>query len=102
MRPHAIEEANSEYSASFISVDGRPPHVGRKNTEPQQTVLEVDEVSENSGPQNKGQQRMHYKVKDDEMDSYYDPNEHAGREQQEEDQQSDESLKQPQIVRKKK
>lgn len=80
MKNHAIEEANSEYSASFISVDGKPPQALRKNNEPHQTVLEVDEVSENSGPHNKkGGQRMHYQVKDDEMDSYYDPNEHAGR-----------------------
>jgi hypothetical protein len=25
MANHAIEEANTEYSASFISADGRPP-----------------------------------------------------------------------------
>lgn len=87
MASHAIEETNSEYSASFISADGRPGHhYNRGNVNPHQkgagggghgtnsTVLEVDEMSESSKGQdglNKVQQRRYQA----EEDSYYDPNE---------------------------
>ena len=108
MASHAIEETNSEYNASFLSMDGR--HRGNSNQVPGQqkmqtnnnsTVLEVDEQSTSSrGGATKQRHQMMAELqnKRDDMDSYYDPNEEPVAE----DMQSEDSFKQPQIVRKKK
>ena len=88
MASHAIEETNSEYSASFLSLDGRQlrgnsnPHQKGQSSNPMgdrfaSTVLEVDEMSESSKQgitPNMGTSRMRRYVDEEDAggSSYYD------------------------------